>query len=193
MVNPDEPASMNLLGAVNGKTLATSGYGGCLTLSASTCDTPEKIEAALTLLDKLNDNEMRLLTEYGIEGVNWETDENGYLVDLDVEDTTLAANYAGLNQMLAYLPRYTPEPAPELNERTRRRTMFTLRTKRLRYSILRLLIWQTLRPTPMWEQPLRISLPVREPSISAVRSMRPDCRLQRISGCHRADRRSSTR
>lgn len=118
VVNPDEPASMNLLGAVNGKTLATSGYGGCLTLSASTCDTPEKIEAALTLLDKLNDNEMRLLTEYGIEGVNWETDENGYLVDLDVEDTTLAANYAGLNQMLAYLPRYTPEPAPELNERT---------------------------------------------------------------------------
>ena len=118
VVNPDEPASMNLLGAVNGKTLATSGYNGYFTLSASTCDTPEKIEAALTLLDKLNDNEMRLLTEYGIEGVNWETDENGYLVDLDVEDTTLAANYAGLNQMLAYLPRYTPEPAPELNERT---------------------------------------------------------------------------
>lgn len=118
VANPDEPASMNLLGAVNGKTLATSGYNGYFTLSASTCDTPEKIEAALTLLDKLNDNEMRLLTEYGIEGVNWETDENGYLVDLDVEDTTLAANYAGLNQMLAYLPRYTPEPAPELNERT---------------------------------------------------------------------------
>lgn len=118
VANPDEAASMNLLGAINGKTMATSGYNGYFTLSASTCDTPEKIEAALTLLDKLNDNDMRLLTEYGIEGINYEVDENGYLVDLDVEDTTLAANYAGLNQMLAYLPRYTPEPAPELNERT---------------------------------------------------------------------------
>ena len=120
VVNPDEAASMNLLGAVNGKTLATSGYNGYFTLSASTCDTPEKIEAALTFLDKLNDNDMRLLTEYGIEGVNYEVDENGYLVRLDNEDTALKNNYAGLNQMLAYIPRYTPTPATETNERTAR-------------------------------------------------------------------------
>ncbi|MCD8335771.1 MAG: extracellular solute-binding protein [Lachnospiraceae bacterium] len=118
VVNPDEPASMNLLGAINGKTLATSGYNGYFTISATTCDTPEKVEAVLTLLDRLNDNEMRLLVEYGIEGVNWETDEDGNLVDLDTEDTTLAANYAGLNQMLAYIPRYTLDPAPASNERT---------------------------------------------------------------------------
>ena len=120
VVNPDEAASMNLLGAVNGKTLATSGYNGYFTLSASTCDTPEKIEAALTFLDKLNDNDMRLLTEYGIEGVNYEVDENGYMVRLDKDNSGLANNYAGLNQMLAYIPRYTPTPSVETNERTAR-------------------------------------------------------------------------
>lgn len=120
VVNPDEAASMNLLGAINGKTLATSGYNGYFTLSASTCDTPEKIEAALTFLDKLNDNDMRLLTEYGIEGVNYEVDENGYMVKLDKDDTALTNNYAGLNQMLAYIPRYTPTPSVETNERTAR-------------------------------------------------------------------------
>ena len=120
VVNPDEAASMNLLGAINGKTLATSGYNGYFTLSASTCDTPEKIEAALNFLDKLNDNDMRLLTEYGIEGVNYEVDENGYMVKLDKDDTALTNNYAGLNQMLAYIPRYTPTPSVETNERSAR-------------------------------------------------------------------------
>ncbi len=118
VVNPDEPASMNLLGAVNGKTMATSGYNGYFTISASTCDTPEKIEAVLTLLDRLNDNDTRLLVEYGLEGVNWEKDADGNLVDLDVEDATLAANYMGLNQMLAYIPRYDLDPSPAKNERT---------------------------------------------------------------------------
>ena len=120
VVNPEEAASMNLLGAINGKTLATSGYNGYFTLSASTCDTPEKIEAALNFLDKLNDNDMRLLTEYGIEGVNYEVDENGYMVRLDKDDTALTNNYAGLNQMLAYIPRYTPTPSVETNERSAR-------------------------------------------------------------------------
>lgn len=118
VVNPEETASMNLLGAINGKTLATSGYNGYFTISASTCDTPEKIEAALTLLDKLNDNDTRLLVEYGLEGINWEEDADGNLVDLDVENATLAANYAGLNQMLAYIPRYDLDPSPAKNERT---------------------------------------------------------------------------
>lgn len=117
VVDSSKAASMNLLGAINGKTLATSGYNGYFTLSASTCDTPEKIEAALTLLDKLNDNEARLLVEYGLEGINYEIDANGYLVDLDTEDTALAANYAGLNQMLAYIPRVDIQPNIEKNER----------------------------------------------------------------------------
>ena len=72
----------------------------------------------MTLLDKLNDNDTRLLVEYGLEGINWEKDADGNLVDLDVENATLAANYMGLNQMLAYIPRYDLNPSPAKNERT---------------------------------------------------------------------------
>lgn len=118
VVNPDEPAAMNLLGTVNDKTLATSGYNGYFTISASTCNTPEKIEAALTFLDKLNDNDVRLLAEYGIEGTHWKKDENGNLVDLDIEDKNLSASYMGLNQLVANLPRRDIEPSPAKNERT---------------------------------------------------------------------------
>ncbi|MCR5214052.1 MAG: ABC transporter substrate-binding protein [Eubacterium sp.] len=120
VVNAEEPASMNLLGAVNGKTLATSGYNGYFTLSASTCDTPEKIEAALTLLDRINDNDIRRLCEFGIEGINWEKDADGNLVDLDIEDTALANNYLGLNQIVPNIPRRDIEPAAVKNERTQR-------------------------------------------------------------------------
>lgn len=104
VVNPDEPASMVLYGAVNGHTLATAGYNGFFTLSASTLDTPEKIEAALTILDKLNDPEMLILTQYGLEGINYHMDEDGKLVVDDTDDTALKANYTGLNQLLCYLP-----------------------------------------------------------------------------------------
>ena len=104
VVNPDEPAREVLYGAVNGHTLATAGYNGFYTLSASTCDTPEKIEAALTVLDKLNDPEMLTLTQYGLEGINYELDEEGRIVKLDAEDTDLSSNYQGLNQLLCFLP-----------------------------------------------------------------------------------------
>lgn len=105
VVNPDEPAHMTMYGAVNGRTLATAGYAGYFTLSATTLDTPEKIEAALTLLDKLNDTEMLILTQYGLEGINYEM-VDGELIDTNnTEDgKALAENYLGLNQMLPFLP-----------------------------------------------------------------------------------------
>ncbi len=103
VVNPDESAKMILYGAVNGHTMATAGYNGFFTLSATTLDTPEKIEAALTLLDKLSDTEMLILTQYGLEGKNYEM-KDGFLVDLDLEDEKLANNYKGLNQLLTFLP-----------------------------------------------------------------------------------------
>ncbi len=117
----DGIASMNLLGAINGKTPCLNIFNGYFTLSATTCDTPEKIEAALRLLDRLNDNEMRLLTEFGIEGVNYNV-EDGVMVKLDADTSddkqiALAGNYKGLNQMLAYVPNFTPQPAVASNER----------------------------------------------------------------------------
>ncbi|MCR5716834.1 MAG: ABC transporter substrate-binding protein [Lachnospiraceae bacterium] len=109
VVNAEEPASMVLYGAVNGHTLATAGYNGFFTLSATTLDTDEKIEAALTVLDRLCSPEMLTLTQYGLEGVNYEYDEEGYIVDLDADTentdaVALANNYKGLNQLLTFLP-----------------------------------------------------------------------------------------
>lgn len=103
VVDSSQPASMVLYGAVNGHTLATAGYNGFFTLSATTLDTEEKIEAALTLLDKLCDPEMLTITQYGLEGVNYKM-EDGYLVQTDTEDEVLANNYKGLNQLLTFLP-----------------------------------------------------------------------------------------
>lgn len=103
VVNPNETASMVIYGAVNGHTYANAGYNGFFTLSASTLDTPEKIEAALTVLDKLNDREMLVLTQFGLEGINYKM--NGDLVEkLDKEDEKLSGNYKGLNQLLCFLP-----------------------------------------------------------------------------------------
>ncbi len=104
VVDPSKDASMVLYGAVNGHTLATAGYNGFFTLSASTLDTPEKIEAALTVLDKLSDPEMQVLTQFGLEGINYELDDQGRVVKLDAEDEVLIGNYKGLNQMLTFLP-----------------------------------------------------------------------------------------
>lgn len=105
VVNPDEPAHFTMYGAVNGHTMATPGYAGYFTLSTTTLDSPEKIEAALTLLDKLNDPEMLILTQYGLEGVNYDM-VDGKLIDTDTAeaDKALAQNYLGLNQLLAFLP-----------------------------------------------------------------------------------------
>ncbi len=103
VINPEEDASMVLYGAVNGHTLATPGYNGFFTLSASTLDSPEKIEAALTVLDKLSDPEMQVLTQFGLEGINYEM-VDGKVSKLDLEDEALSANYKGLNQLLTFLP-----------------------------------------------------------------------------------------
>lgn len=118
VTNPNEPASMTLYGAVNGRTLATSGYNGFFVISAKTCDTEEKIEAALRLIDRLCDDEMLILTQYGLEGVNYNV-EDGYIVRLDEHDVELSRNYAGLNQLLAYLPsaEHVTEPHVKRSER----------------------------------------------------------------------------
>ncbi len=110
-------ASMNLLSNIEGKTMATSGYNGYFTLSASTCDTPEKIEAALTLLDKMCDEEMLVLTGFGLEGINYEVNADGNVVRLDSSDDALKNNYNGLNQLVAYIPNIDSELSEEKTER----------------------------------------------------------------------------
>ena len=69
----------------------------------------EKIEAALTLLDRLCSPEMLTITQYGLEGINYQYDADGNIEDLDADTensdaVALANNYKGLNQLLTFLP-----------------------------------------------------------------------------------------
>ncbi|MCQ2520538.1 MAG: ABC transporter substrate-binding protein [Lachnospiraceae bacterium] len=116
VIDNTKAAEMVLYGAVNGRTLATAGYNGFFTLSAATLDTPEKIEAALRLLDKLNDREMLILTQYGIEGIHYVMDGE-LLVDTDKNDSSLSGDYLGLNQMLPYLPSTEAAVVPVLEDK----------------------------------------------------------------------------
>ncbi len=80
------------------KSLATTGFGGYFVITKA-AKTEEDVEKCLEFLDKIGDNEMQLLTGYGLEGIHWEEDENGEMVRLNLEDKNFHKAYAGLNQL----------------------------------------------------------------------------------------------
>lgn len=105
-----EIASMNLVGAIakeaggEPKTLATSGYNGFFTITKGGAKTEAEVEAALSFLDKMSDDEMLILTGYGLEGIHWERDADGVYVNLMEGDDTAQYSYAGMNQVVPYIP-----------------------------------------------------------------------------------------
>lgn len=107
VVDASQPASMNLVGSINGKTLATSGYNGFFVITRA-ADTEEKVAACLHYLDKMCDDDMIVLSSYGLEGIHWEIGEEGNLVDLDTEDAVASKAYMALNQTVAYIPNMAP-------------------------------------------------------------------------------------
>lgn len=117
VANPDEIATMKLVGTIEDKTLATTGYNGFFVITKA-ADTEEKVEACLHFLDKMCSDEMMTLAAYGIENEHWEVGEDGFLVDLDKDDEVSAKSYSALNQAIAYIPSMTAEsPALKLTER----------------------------------------------------------------------------
>ncbi len=135
VIEGQETAAMNLIGTINDKTLATTGYNGMFVLSASTCNTDEKIEDCLHFLDKMCDDEMLVLSAWGLQDVHWKLDENGYLVDIkDPTDANAAKAYQALNQTVAYIPNMTQtSPVKEENERTQR--MNQVREENVPYAV----------------------------------------------------------
>lgn len=135
VIEGQETASMNLIGTINDKTLATTGYNGMFVLSASTCNTDEKIEDCLHFLDKMCDDEMLVLSAWGLQDVHWKLDENGYLVDIkDPTDANAAKAYQALNQTVAYIPNIAQtSPIKEENERTQR--MNQVREENIPYAV----------------------------------------------------------
>lgn len=117
VVDASVPASMNLVGSIEGRTLATTGNAGFFAITKA-ADTPEKLEACLRYLDKMCSDEMITLSSYGLEGIHWERDAEGYLVDLDAGDEVSAKAHGALNQTVAYIPNMEAlSPTLKLNER----------------------------------------------------------------------------
>lgn len=117
VIDSSQPASMNLIGSIEGKTLATSGNNGFFVITKA-ADTEEKLAACLNYLDKMCSDEMITLSSYGIEGVHWERDAEGYLIDLDAGDEVSVKAYQALNQTVAYIPNLKAlSPVIKSNER----------------------------------------------------------------------------
>lgn len=125
VVNPEEYATINYVGAVKkdenseAKTLSTGGYSGYFLITKDGAKTEEDVRNCLEFLDKMNDNDMRILADYGLEGLDWEVNDDGKLelIDTGLDSGQKPSN--GLNQTVCYLPfnmTLDPEQAKSENE-----------------------------------------------------------------------------
>ncbi len=108
-VNGDETASMAFAGAIAKEeggqpvTMATSGMNGFFMITKG-AKTEADLEACLTYLDKMCDDEMMTLADHGLEGIGYEIDADGYLVDINTDWTPAQKPHTGLNQTVCYIP-----------------------------------------------------------------------------------------
>lgn len=101
VVNPSETASMRLLGPINGKTLATSGFNGFYLITKDGAKTEQDVRNCLKFLDKMCDDEMLVLADYGLEGITYDmVDGHITIKKLNVETSP----QVGLNQSVCYIP-----------------------------------------------------------------------------------------
>ena len=104
VVNPEDFASMSLVGAINDKTLATAGYMGFFAITKSA--TKAQAEQCLHFIDKMCDDEMLILGGYGLEGVHY--DRNGNTITVR-KDKPGNKSYAILAQMTCFVPHSLAE------------------------------------------------------------------------------------
>ena len=103
------------------RTLPTTGYDGYYVLPKPAVS-EEDLDFVLDVMDKLNGEEAVNLMNYGIEGRNYELDEEGYVVKKD--DAELVKEYADLNQLSMGIvsyenglkTRYTAPVAAKIDE-----------------------------------------------------------------------------
>lgn len=117
VTDPSQPAAMTLVGPVNDKTLATSGFNGFYLITKAGAKTEEDVRNCLTFLDKMCDDEMLVLGDYGLEGITYTINENG---NIDKSIWKKESQYSpsnGLNQSFAYIPNLaSTNPKLELEE-----------------------------------------------------------------------------
>lgn len=112
VVKPDQIATMTLVGPIEGVTLATSGHNGYYLITKAGAKTEQDVINCLTFLDKMNDPEMLVLADYGLEGITYELNADGDVVMF--EKLAVSQNpHVGMNQSLTYIP-YLESPSPHL-------------------------------------------------------------------------------
>lgn len=126
VVNPDEKASIAYVGAIKKddssepKTLSTGGYAGFFLITKDGAKTEEDLKNCLTFLDKMGDNDMRILSDYGLEGFQWEENEDGMLEQIQTGLEAAQTPNNGLNQAQCYLPyNVTLDPEPVKDDFTK--------------------------------------------------------------------------
>ncbi len=103
VVDESKNASMDLVGPVNDKTLATSGFNGYFLITKAGAKTEEDMKNCLHFLDKMCDDKMLILADYGLKDITYKSNDDGNIEKIDdipMEQTPSA----GLNQALAYIP-----------------------------------------------------------------------------------------
>ena len=103
--DPEHPTNawVQMVGAINGHTACTQVYNGGFLITKAAAKTEDDVKACLAFLDKMNDKAMRALADFGIEGVTYHIDENGYAVSDIGGDANLLPSQ-GINQAQAMLP-----------------------------------------------------------------------------------------
>ena len=108
-VTGDGIAAMNFVGAIakeeggERRTQATTGMNGFFVITKA-AKTEADLEACLSFLDKMSDDEMLMLCDYGLEGISYEIDGDGNVVSLVQGKDLATIPHNGLNQLTPYIP-----------------------------------------------------------------------------------------
>ncbi|MEI7027730.1 extracellular solute-binding protein [Paenibacillus sp. y28] len=96
---------MDIIPAINGKTPATTGYGGIFLISKSTVKTEADLKKVLNFFDKISDKDKQIMMTYGIEGTHYKI-EDGKLVTILTSDSPQAADISikSFNQLAIGVP-----------------------------------------------------------------------------------------
>ncbi|WP_238343572.1 extracellular solute-binding protein [Gracilibacillus saliphilus] len=105
--DPENDDPITVIKAVEGPTglhnLPTSGYSGMLAISRTSVKSDEEMKQVLDFLDKMNDEEMQIMAENGIEGKHYDLVDGEYQSNIK-DDAGLKQEVDGFNQMLMYIP-----------------------------------------------------------------------------------------
>ena len=103
VTNPEEYASMTMVGPVNGATMSTPGHAGVMLITKYGAKTEEDLRNCLSFLDKMCDEEMRILGDNGLEGVTYDITD-GELVMRSDAVLGVDISLPNINQCFAYIP-----------------------------------------------------------------------------------------